>query len=135
MTSPSFTFESSAFDLGHTIVCGIDEAGRGPWAGPVVASAVILDRKNIPLGLNDSKKLNEAIPFNSTVLEVGCGTGQLTVPLAQYGAGVVAVERGLNLAALARQNLAGFAKPFVVSFLEKQLGSHGSRDRPNKKTF
>lgn len=59
MTSPSFTFESSAFDLGHTIVCGIDEAGRGPWAGPVVASAVILDRKNIPLGLNDSKKLNE----------------------------------------------------------------------------
>jgi hypothetical protein len=31
--------------------------------------------------------------------------------------------------------LAGFAKPFVVSFLEKQLGSHGLRDRPNKKTF
>ena len=40
-------------------MCGIDEAGRGPWAGPVVASAVILDPKNIPQGLNDSKKLNE----------------------------------------------------------------------------
>ena len=59
MTSPTFTFESAAFALGHTIICGIDEAGRGPWAGPVVASAVILNPKNIPQGLNDSKKLNE----------------------------------------------------------------------------
>ncbi len=59
MTSPSFTFESNAFALGHALICGIDEAGRGPWAGPVVASAVILDPRNIPQGLNDSKKLNE----------------------------------------------------------------------------
>jgi ribonuclease HII len=57
---PNFSFESAAFNQGHTIICGIDEAGRGPWAGPVVASAVILDPKNIPQGLNDSKKLNEA---------------------------------------------------------------------------
>jgi len=41
-------------------VCGIDEAGRGPWAGPVVAAAVILDLHNIPAGLDDSKKLSEA---------------------------------------------------------------------------
>jgi len=41
-------------------VCGIDEAGRGPWAGPVVASAVILDLTRIPHGLNDSKKLSKA---------------------------------------------------------------------------
>jgi ribonuclease HII len=38
-------------------VCGIDEAGRGPWAGPVVAAAVILDPAAIPDGLDDSKKL------------------------------------------------------------------------------
>ena len=38
-------------------VCGVDEAGRGPWAGPVSAGAVILDFKRIPEGLNDSKKL------------------------------------------------------------------------------
>ena len=38
--------------------CGIDEAGRGPWAGPVVAAAVILDPANTPIGLNDSKKLS-----------------------------------------------------------------------------
>ena len=41
-------------------VCGIDEAGRGPWAGPVVAAAVVLDSRAIPPGLNDSKKLTEA---------------------------------------------------------------------------
>jgi ribonuclease HII len=38
-------------------VAGIDEAGRGPWAGPVVAAAVILDFTQVPDGLNDSKKL------------------------------------------------------------------------------
>ena len=39
-------------------IAGIDEAGRGPWAGPVVAAAVILDRDNLPDGLNDSKQLS-----------------------------------------------------------------------------
>jgi ribonuclease HII len=38
-------------------VCGIDEAGRGPWAGPVVAAAVILDRAAVPDGIDDSKQL------------------------------------------------------------------------------
>lgn len=39
------------------LVCGVDEVGRGPWAGPVLTAAVILDPDNIPDGLNDSKKL------------------------------------------------------------------------------
>jgi ribonuclease HII len=52
----SFDFEDR-----HTgPVVGVDEAGRGPWAGPVVAAAVILDRGQVPPGLNDSKKLSEA---------------------------------------------------------------------------
>jgi len=38
-------------------VCGVDEAGRGPWAGPVCAAAVILDPRRTPQGLDDSKKL------------------------------------------------------------------------------
>ncbi|QCI79800.1 ribonuclease HII [Hankyongella ginsenosidimutans] len=38
-------------------VAGVDEAGRGPWAGPVLAAAVILDPARIPAGLNDSKAL------------------------------------------------------------------------------
>lgn len=41
------------------LVCGIDEAGRGPLAGPVVAAAVILDPQRPIAGLNDSKKLSE----------------------------------------------------------------------------
>lgn len=40
-------------------ICGVDEAGRGPWAGPVSAGAVILDPARIPMGLNDSKALTE----------------------------------------------------------------------------
>jgi ribonuclease HII len=41
-------------------VAGIDEAGRGPWAGPVIAAAVVLDRGRAPEGLDDSKKLRPA---------------------------------------------------------------------------
>jgi ribonuclease HII len=41
-------------------ICGVDEVGRGPLAGPVVAAAVILDLKKYPRGLDDSKKLTEA---------------------------------------------------------------------------
>jgi ribonuclease HII len=59
MQNPTFTFEQNAISQ-NLIPCGIDEAGRGPWAGPVVAAAVILDPNNIPQGLNDSKKLTEA---------------------------------------------------------------------------
>ncbi|QUD86082.1 ribonuclease HII [Phenylobacterium montanum] len=40
------------------LVCGIDEAGRGPWAGPVSAAAVIFDPARVPKGLNDSKLLS-----------------------------------------------------------------------------
>ena len=59
-SAPDFSYELAAQKQGHAFVCGIDEAGRGPWAGPVVAAAVILDPRNIPPGLNDSKKLKEA---------------------------------------------------------------------------
>jgi ribonuclease HII len=50
--------ERAAMAAGQTPVAGVDEAGRGPWAGPVVAAAVILDPDNIPDGIADSKALN-----------------------------------------------------------------------------
>ena len=53
---PDLSFEA-AITAGP--ICGVDEAGRGPWAGPVSAGAVILDPARIPEGLNDSKKLTE----------------------------------------------------------------------------
>ncbi|UCG79525.1 MAG: ribonuclease HII [Nitrospirota bacterium] len=53
-----FSFDNSIRDKGYISIAGIDEAGRGPLAGPVIASAVILRKgSNIP-GLDDSKKLN-----------------------------------------------------------------------------
>ncbi|MEO1966618.1 ribonuclease HII, partial [Hyphomonas sp.] len=47
-------------DLFGNLTCGVDEAGRGPWAGPVTAAAVILDPARPIEGLTDSKKLSEA---------------------------------------------------------------------------
>ncbi len=52
-------FENEARDNGYSVVCGVDEAGRGPLAGPVCAAAVILPQDYIIDGLNDSKKLTE----------------------------------------------------------------------------
>lgn len=52
-------FENEARENGYKIICGVDEAGRGPLAGPVCAAAVILPKNHIIDGLNDSKKLTE----------------------------------------------------------------------------
>ncbi len=54
-----YEFEGEAFAGGIRFVCGIDEAGRGPLAGPVCAAAVILNPADQIEGLNDSKKLSE----------------------------------------------------------------------------
>jgi ribonuclease HII len=54
---PSFDLEAALMDEFKGPVAGIDEAGRGPWAGPVVVAAVILNPERIPEGLNDSKVL------------------------------------------------------------------------------
>ena len=51
--------EEELYAEGYTAVCGVDEAGRGPLCGPVVAAAVILPRGLVIEGLNDSKKLTE----------------------------------------------------------------------------
>ncbi|MGI9406041.1 MAG: ribonuclease HII [Hyphomicrobiaceae bacterium] len=56
--APDLAFETEAAETHGHPVAGIDEAGRGPLAGPVVAGAVILDTQNIPDGLNDSKALS-----------------------------------------------------------------------------
>lgn len=52
-------FEQRAHQNGYRAVCGVDEAGRGPLAGPVCATAVILPKNMIIEGVNDSKKLTE----------------------------------------------------------------------------
>lgn len=70
-------------------VCGVDEAGRGPWAGPVSAAAVILDPARIPEGLNDSKKLSHKarlaleIEIKATALAWGVAYGSVE-EIAQF---------------------------------------------------
>ena len=61
-----------------TLICGIDEAGRGPLAGPVYAAAVIFDSNFILDGLNDSKKLSEKKRLD---LYEMIKSMQLTIPL------------------------------------------------------
>lgn len=56
---PTFELESAEMALSGGPIAGVDEAGRGPLAGPVVAAAVILDPGNIPPGITDSKLLDE----------------------------------------------------------------------------
>ena len=54
-----WSIENEIYESGYKLICGVDEAGRGPLAGPVCAAAVILPRGLIVNGLNDSKKLTE----------------------------------------------------------------------------
>ena len=72
-------------------VAGVDEAGRGPWAGPVVAAAVVLDRVAVPEGLDDSKKLT---PRRRDALF------DLVMATARVGVGIGSVEEvdRLNIA-------------------------------------
>ena len=79
---PDFAFENAASGL----VCGIDEAGRGPLAGPVVAAAVILDRRRLPRKLrrelDDSKKLTRAAreelaPLIRSCARIGVGAASV----------------------------------------------------------
>ena len=54
-----WTLENEIYGEGYRLICGVDEAGRGPLAGPVYAAAVILPRGLVLEGLDDSKKLTE----------------------------------------------------------------------------
>ena len=57
MKKPDYSEETRLKRDGFHLICGIDEVGRGPLAGPVTAAAVILNPTHIPEGLNDSKLL------------------------------------------------------------------------------
>ena len=59
MAQLEYFLENELRDKGYTAICGVDEAGRGPLCGPVVAAAVVLPRDVEIEGLNDSKKLTE----------------------------------------------------------------------------
>lgn len=83
---PDFSLERTAQGEGFGIIAGVDEAGRGPWAGPVVAGAVILDRDRLSPalvnGLDDSKKLKPRVReelFDRLHDEARVGVGEAAV--------------------------------------------------------
>lgn len=73
---PDFSIEAAYEGL----VAGVDEAGRGPWAGPVTAAAVILDRGRLPQGINDSKKLTSA--KREALFEEICAAAHIGIGMA-----------------------------------------------------
>jgi ribonuclease HII len=80
----SFELEAVELEIHGGPVAGVDEAGRGPLAGPVVAAAVVLDPRNIPAGIADSKTLEA---------EVRRDLYQQILATARVGVGVAGVER------------------------------------------
>lgn len=80
---PHYRYERKALKGGATCIAGIDEAGRGPLAGPVVAAAVILDGKRLPKGVNDSKQVQ---PERREELYA------IIMERAEVGVGIVEVE-------------------------------------------
>jgi ribonuclease HII len=87
-------------------VCGVDEAGRGPWAGPVSAGAVILNPKKVPKGLDDSKKLSAK---TRETLEV-----EIKAKALAWGVGFASVE---EIAALNILHATGLAMRRAVEAL------------------
>ncbi len=75
-----FTLEAALIKTGHQRIAGVDEAGRGPLAGPVVAAAVVLDANAIPSGLADSKTLTAAA--RERLYDAICASADLAIAFA-----------------------------------------------------
>ncbi|MEW6201224.1 MAG: ribonuclease HII [bacterium] len=81
---PDQSFETAAYLMGFRAVCGVDESGRGPLAGPVVAAAVVFPTGCVVKGVNDSKKLT---PSNREIFKE-----RIIAKCLDYGIGVVDVD-------------------------------------------
>ncbi len=75
-----FTLEAALIKTGHQRIAGVDEAGRGPLAGPVVAAAVVLDADAIPSGLADSKTLTATA--RERLYDAICASADLAIAFA-----------------------------------------------------
>ena len=100
----TYEFENKAHEDGYKIVCGVDEAGRGPLAGPVYAAAVILPDGLEELGINDSKKMTEKkrealfdiIVENATAYGIGFATEKEIDEINILNATFLAMRRAVD---------------------------------------
>ena len=76
----SFELEAIELELHGGPIAGVDEAGRGPLAGPVVAAAVVLDPRKIPYGIADSKTLD--VEARREIYQAILATGQVGIGIA-----------------------------------------------------
>jgi len=96
--------EKRCYDQGFKVIAGVDEAGRGPLAGPVVAAAVVLNRDSLINKLKDSKKLSpgmreeliDQIIFNSLCYGVGIASNREIDQHNIHNASMLAMSRALN---------------------------------------
>ncbi len=99
----SLVYEKALIRKGYNLIAGVDEVGRGPLAGPLVAAAVILPSDQTIRGLNDSKKLSSAqreklfVQIKAKAIAVGVGiAGHLEVDRLNVGkANQLAMERAV----------------------------------------
>jgi ribonuclease HII len=112
---PDFETERMLFASGFRRVAGVDEAGRGPLAGPVVAAAVVLDPQAIPDGIGDSKVL--AREQREAVFAALCATAEIS-----FAFGCVASVDRINIlqATLVamRRAVCGLARPADVAIID-----------------
>jgi ribonuclease HII len=102
-SAPTLFYEKRAVRRGATMVAGVDEVGRGPLAGPVVVAAVILNRRRIPDGLNDSKqltpddraRLHDEIMANSAAVSVVAAPTAIIMDLNILWASMWAMRRAV----------------------------------------
>ncbi len=100
----TYEFEHKAHEEGFSVVCGVDEAGRGPLAGPVYAAAVILPDGLEDMGINDSKKMSEKkrevlfdiITENATAYGIGFATEKEIDEINILNATFLAMRRAVD---------------------------------------
>ena len=107
MTTPDYEIEKTATAQGYLRIAGVDEVGRGPLAGPVVAAAVILNPEDIPEGLNDSKKLSAK---RRTALEADI-RGRAEVALAEASVAEIDEHNILRASHLAMERAVAALSP------------------------
>lgn len=95
---PTLALETVLIQSCGGLVCGVDEAGRGPWAGPVSAAAVILNHDDLPLGIDDSKVLTAE---RREILEI-----EIKARALAWGVGFASVEEIAELNILHATGLA-----------------------------